>query len=86
MRPNALDRRVDRRLCLCLVGDVQWNECEIVTRNVVQGRADLARDCGRSQPRDRPAFSAALTVAAPMPLPAPVMNQTLLMFSSCFRC
>ena len=29
-----------------------------------------------------PAFNAALAVAAPMPLPAPVMNQTLLMFNS----
>ena len=31
-------------------------------------------------------FNAALAVAAPMPLPAPVMNQTLRMLNSCFRC
>jgi hypothetical protein len=80
----GLDRLADRRLRLCLLGDVELDECEAVARDIVQSAADLSRWRPVATTRS-PAFSAARAVAAPMPLPAPVMNQTLLMFNSCFR-
>ena len=77
MRPNAFIASSIAGFAVCLTGDVQLDERKVLACDIVRALR-LCRDCWPVATTRSPTFNVALAVAAPMPLPAPVMNQTLL--------
>ena len=75
MRAEAIDRRRDRRVGVALAGDVELDDQQAL--RVAKGVALTASGSRPVATTLSPAASAACAKSAPMPRPAPVINQVL---------
>jgi hypothetical protein len=85
MRPNVLIAASTAGFACASLVTSSWTNARLSQVTSLSALRTLSRLRPVATTR-LPAFSAARAVATPMPLPAPVMNQTLLMINSCFRC
>jgi hypothetical protein len=73
---KALRRLIDRRFGLCLSGNVKLEKSDALRRYIGNDLCAPQISAGKTT---RSPANAALATPAPMPLPAPVINQTLLL-------